>query len=250
MRRALPLAGLLLAWTLMLGAPSCPPPAPQPTPTPCVTCPAGQHCEGGACVADPPPPTPDPSPICEPGATCGCWHRPPGEEWQQLPPCTPECPAAPSCPAGEHAEVQSPGNPCTVYTGRCVADAPEPTVCTIPLNGTPVLGAYWHQDRVVDFTPKITNPTRCNLPEVGYPGRQTCPACDEGCLQRGVCETALMGGPAPKWACDSPTLRCYDDDGWKVRVAGVGTGTMLACYPNRAACVTLQMTCGAGGCRK
>ena len=34
-------------------------------------------------------PEPQPSPVCPPvGATCGCWHRPPGEEWQQLPPCT------------------------------------------------------------------------------------------------------------------------------------------------------------------
>src|SRR3990167_1560736 len=35
----------------------------------------------------PPTPAPQPSPICEPGATCGCWHQPPGEDWQQLPPC-------------------------------------------------------------------------------------------------------------------------------------------------------------------
>ena len=227
----------LVVLTLPLGAAKgCPP--PQPPPDPCVTCPTGQHCEGGVCVADPPPP--DPSPVCQEGETCGCWVKPPGEEWQQLPPCppTPTCPA--TCPAGQS---------CTDPLAGCVPTAPEPTVCTIPLNGTPVLGAYWHQGRVVDFTPKITNPTRCNLPEVGYPGRQACPVCDEACQQRGACESLLMGGPAPKWACDSPTLRCYDDDGWKVRVAGVGTGTMLACFPNRAACVTLQMACDAGGCR-
>ena len=37
----------------------------------------------------PTPPTPpaDPSPVCEAGATCGCWHRPPGSAWLQLPPC-------------------------------------------------------------------------------------------------------------------------------------------------------------------
>jgi len=134
MRRALPLAGLLLAWTLMLGAPSCPPPAPQPTPTPCVTCPAGQHCEGGACVADPPPPTPDPSPVCEPGATCGCWHRPPGEEWQQLPPCppTPTCPA--TCPAG---------TACADPVAGCVPTPPEPpTGCSIDGEPGPELQGY------------------------------------------------------------------------------------------------------------
>lgn len=52
-------------------------------------------CLGGAgCVthhppAPPvvPPPVVDPSPVCQPGATCGCWHRPPGQNWQRLPDC-------------------------------------------------------------------------------------------------------------------------------------------------------------------
>ena len=45
---------------------------------------------GGQPPSPPTPvPEPVPSPVCEVGATCGCWHRPPGQEWQQLPPCTP-----------------------------------------------------------------------------------------------------------------------------------------------------------------
>ena len=239
MRRVfLPLAGLLIAWGLLLGAPACPPPAPQPTPTPCVTCPAGQHCEGGVCVADPPPP--DPSPVCQEGETCGCWVKPPGEEWQQLPPCppTPTCPA--TCPAG---------TACADPVAGCVQTPPVGS-CTIPLNGTPLLGAYFLYPRIVDFTPKIQNAPRCALPEVGYPGRQACPVCDEACQQRGACEEALMGGAAPTFTCDSIALQCFSEDGWKVRVAGIGTGTLTACYPNRKACVTIAITCDAGGCKK
>ena len=243
-------------WLAVIGLlllPSCGPikPPKPPEPPPCLTCPAGQRCEGGVCVPDPSPPCPDFGvPWCHeavPPMTCGaCKHQPAGES---CPIMAPECPPPqPTCPAECPA-----GTACTDPEAGCVPTPPEPPQpgpCTIPLNGTPVLGAYWHQDRIVDFTPKITNPVRCNLPEVGYPGRQTCPVCDEACLQRGVCEQELIGGPRVNFNCDSPTLKCYDDDGWKVRVAGVGTGTMLACYPNRAACVTLQMTCDAGGCRK
>jgi len=127
---------------------------------------------------------------------------------------------------------------------------PPPGVCTIPLNGTPLLGAYFLYPRIVDFTPKIQNAPRCALPEVGYPGRQACPVCDEACVQRGPCEEALMGGPAPTFACDSIALQCFSEDGWKVRVAGIGTGTLTACYPNRKACVTIAITCDAGGCKK
>lgn len=68
MRRAWLALGLMVLW-------GCPPggsPGPQPTPTP----------------------EPAPSPICEPGATCGCWHQPPGEDWQQLPDCGAPPPAA------------------------------------------------------------------------------------------------------------------------------------------------------------
>lgn len=45
---------------------------------------------GGACPAPSPTPSPEPTipvPVCEEGQTCSCWHRPPGEPWQQLPPC-------------------------------------------------------------------------------------------------------------------------------------------------------------------
>ena len=60
-------------------------PAPEPTAEPTVE-PTAE-------------PEPDPSPVCPPvGATCGCWHRPPGEEWQQLPPCSePTAPPVAEC---------------------------------------------------------------------------------------------------------------------------------------------------------
>lgn len=35
----------------------------------------------------PPPPTPPPiehQPVCNPGDICGCWHQPPGQDWQKL----------------------------------------------------------------------------------------------------------------------------------------------------------------------
>lgn len=45
-------------------------------------------CPGGGPGPQPTPtPDPVPSPICEPGATCGCWHQPPGQDWQRLPDC-------------------------------------------------------------------------------------------------------------------------------------------------------------------
>jgi len=161
MRRVfLPLAGLLIAWGLLLGAPACPPPAPQPTPTPCVTCPAGQHCEGGVCVADPPPP--DPSPVCQEGETCGCWVKPPGEEWQQLPPCppTPTCPA--TCPAGQS---------CTDPLAGCVPTPPEPPAgCSIDGEPGPEIPGYRPalggqvNDAMTSLRPECAAGSRCVVP--------------------------------------------------------------------------------------
>lgn len=127
----------------------------------------------------------------------------------------------------------------------------DPNVCTIPLNGTPELGVYFLQDRLVDFTPKIRNAARCDLPEVGYKGRQSCPVCDEGCAQRGICESDLMGGIPPNYTCVSTTLKCNRAEGdWQVHVNGIGTGTMKACYPNGRACTTINMTCTSVKCVK
>ena len=248
MKRWLTVMLFLLAWDLSMGASCGGIKPPQPPATCPEACPAGTHCEGTVCVADPPPPVEclPGVPWCTAGQTCGnCKHNPTSDptHCEMAPACPPPVPVCPTCPVGQS---------CTDPAVGCVSkppEPPEPTACTIPLTGTPVLGAYWLQDRIVDFTPKLTSAARCALPEVGYPGRQTCPVCDEACVQRGICEQQLIGGSRINFNCDSETLRCYDDDGWKVRVAGVGTGTMLACYPNRRACVTLQMACDAGGCR-
>lgn len=67
-----------------LGADKCEPrkPAPEPAPTPG-----------------------DPTPVCAPGASCGCWHRPPGSDWIQLPPC-PTDPPATACTIPDQGAVR------------------------------------------------------------------------------------------------------------------------------------------------
>lgn len=111
MRRGVLLA-CVLALPLFMGADGCggggfpwppkptatPGPTPVPTPTP------------------EPTPTP-PSPQCVEGQSCGCWHKPPGEEWQQFPPCPTPTPtpvptmpppaisACPTMPLAEGARV-------------------------------------------------------------------------------------------------------------------------------------------------
>lgn len=143
MRRWLAVMGLLIAWAILLGAPSCPPPAPQPTPTPCVSCPAGQHCEGYECVADPPPPCPELGvPWCHetvPPMTCGqCQHQPAGERCPimappcDVPPPTPVCPA--TCPAGQA---------CTDPVAGCVpTPSPPPGGCSIDGEPGPEIPGY------------------------------------------------------------------------------------------------------------
>jgi len=62
-------------------------PGPQPTPSP--------------------EPTP-PSPICEVDQICGCWHQPPGEDWQYLGDCAEPTPA----PTPEPTPTPTPGVGC------------------------------------------------------------------------------------------------------------------------------------------
>ena len=52
-------------------------------------------CAGNPAPQPPPVPAPEPTPICNPGETCGCWHQPPGQDWQRLPDC-----GAPPAPGG------------------------------------------------------------------------------------------------------------------------------------------------------
>lgn len=174
MRRALPVAGLLLAWGLLLGAPSCPPPAPQPPPASCPACLEGQHCPSPAvgCVADPPPPCPELGvPWCHeavPPATCGaCQHQPAGEACPILaPPCPTGPPPSPcACPAGQHCEA-----------GRCVADAPPSPSTGCSIDGEPgpeipgyrpALGAEVNA-AMTALRPDCEPGSRCVLPE----GRQ------------------------------------------------------------------------------
>ena len=162
--RWMAVVGMALAGALLLGAEKCQPPNPQPTPTPCTTCPAGSHCEGGVCVTDPIPPTPDPSPVCEPGATCGCWHRPPGEPWQKLPDCPPPTPTCPAeCPAGTS---------CTDPSAGCVPTPPEPSEgCVIAGEPTETIPGYPAQygnrvnAAIVALYPTCTVGARCVVTE-------------------------------------------------------------------------------------
>lgn len=86
-------------------APSCGPvPSPQP-PMPSPT------------------PEPVPSPICEPGATCGCWHRPPGQDWQQLPPCSTPAPPGPT-----PGPTPSPGAGCVLVGAGAELPAHRPVL--------------------------------------------------------------------------------------------------------------------------
>ena len=122
MRRALPLAGLLIAWGLLLGAPSCPPPPPATCPA---ACPLGTACLDAAKGCQPIPP---PGPVCEVGVQhCGCWVMPPETgRWEQL-----------SCPAGQTCTPEM----------TCAASEPPPepppaTGCSIDGEPGPLLAGY------------------------------------------------------------------------------------------------------------
>jgi len=166
--RWLPLLLILLALPFLLGAGSCSwPPAPQPTPSPTAT------------PEPTPTPEPDPSPVCPPaGATCGCWHRPPGEPWQQLPPCP--TPAPTPTPTPTPAPTPPP-------TGTACPKALEPGAyvylkdkrygngldSTVFVHGDPELCWLIHSVAVND----------CHL---------------EGWAKRAECEIELAGG-CPVW---------------------------------------------------
>lgn len=76
----------LLLLPLLLAAGWCPVPTPTPSPEPTA-----------------------PAPVCQEGQTCGCWHMPPGQGWQQLPPCTtPTPPPASGCVLAGEPSVSSP----------------------------------------------------------------------------------------------------------------------------------------------
>lgn len=108
------------AWAWFIGAviaagcnglhiPPVPIPTPPPTPPPQV-CPAapGPWCTAAVaenCWSTPTAteiewigpcaePAVPPVKVCNPGETCGCYHRPPGQRWQQLPGCVEPPPAA------------------------------------------------------------------------------------------------------------------------------------------------------------
>ena len=122
MRRALPIAGLLLASALLLGAPSCPPPAPATCPD---ACPLGAACPDPAKGCQPIQP---PGPVCEIGVeVCDCWVMPPETGlWEQV-----------SCPAGQTCTPKK----------QCVAPEPPPeppptTGCSIDGEPGPLIQGY------------------------------------------------------------------------------------------------------------
>jgi hypothetical protein len=84
--------GVTLALMLLVGCASPKPKPKPPTPPPVVT----------------------PSPVCQPGATCGCYHQPPGQDWQKLPDCETTPPVVPpakppaTCEFNEHTAVPMP----------------------------------------------------------------------------------------------------------------------------------------------
>lgn len=73
-----------------------------------------------------PPPVATPSPVCQPGATCGCYHRPPGQDWQKLPDCAPKPPAGDDPPTGcvfnEHTAIAVDGVPAPAKVLLAVMD--------------------------------------------------------------------------------------------------------------------------------
>lgn len=96
--------------------------------------------------------------------------------------------------------------------------------------------AYLLYPRVVDSTPRVCNPERCDL--VGYTGRYCCPAAMEGDPQRYECEVKLMGGPRPDYEIQvvEGNLRWDYEEDWKARISGDGKGRIRSCYPNGKAC--------------
>ena len=145
MRRALPLAGLLIAWGLLLGAPSCPPPPPATCPA---ACPLGTACLDAAKGCQPIPP---PGPVCEVGVQhCGCWVMPPElGEWLELrcspgETCTPEKQCAPAPPPTPTCPAKCPaGQSCTDPAVGCAPTPPPPSGgCSIDGEPGPMIVGY------------------------------------------------------------------------------------------------------------
>lgn len=205
MRRwAVPAALLAL---LCLGAAKCPPVPPTPTPTPT-------------------PAPPPPSPVCQPGEVCGCWHQPPGQDWQQLPPCPtppPACPA--SCPAGQV---------CTDPATGCVPTPPPPAGCVLAGQpGAPIPDYVPQLGATVNAVMAVLRPDcevggRCVLTE----GRQEWQAKVEARLRAaGLCAGQHEAGTdemAVARALDTPW------EGWHV-YAGPDTGPGTVVWSPQAA---------------
>jgi hypothetical protein len=136
-------------------------------------------CGGNLPPQPPEPPEPEPEPQCHViGATCDCYHKPPGEDWQWI-----DCPEPP--------------------------DPPDPGTCPL---GTP------HASRVPRAQVKLAGygrgfqatPFGCfgrdyycseamNWPEACADARSCGPVAPDGHPQREVCEQAFLGTECPVW---------------------------------------------------
>ena len=192
----------------------------------------------------PPPPPPDPSPVCvPPDIVTGCWHRPPGEDWQYIP----EDEHEPLCKPDVLVTGcwhKPPGEDWQFIPAPELPPEPEPgdEECTTRLDGEPLMGGPTsHQARVYDCTPLIKNMERCR--DLGFlidgQPRVRCPAAQEGSPQRYPCEVELMGGPVPAWeltVTSGDLKRGNSSEDWAFRIKGTGKGKLRACYPNGKAC--------------
>jgi hypothetical protein len=149
------------------------------------------------------PPTPQPTPdvppnggrICNIDEICGCWHKPPNEDWQYLG----DCPIPPvdsctgiTCDPGFHCEA-----------GKCVKDPvipPSPTVKCLagicPLEDR-YINAKTSGPNYVDSTERCRNRAYCEK-STGIVGNSNCALGIEGTEQRIVCELEHSPG-CLKW---------------------------------------------------
>ena len=213
------IVGLVVSQALLLVlfsscGPIKPPQPPEPTPTPCVTCPAGQHCEGGVCVVDPPPPCPELGvPWCHettPPMTCGqCKHQPAGERCPIMaPPCDVPPPVCPTCPAGQS---------CTDPAVGCVKDPVVPPVGACPWKLSSYPGAHlaantkpWGNG--FDHT-TLVDGSRVYCLERGWTdGRSKCQVAQDGDPHKVPCEIEFGNGCA-RWEFRSGGVQrpCVDD---------------------------------------
>lgn len=199
----------------------------KPAEDPCLDADCECGCEDGACIECPTPPDPplppaDPHvPKCKPaeGFKCDCWTKGPSTngEWVWA-----KCDVPPDVPDGDFAACEE------RYTSH---------VC---LEGGAEMGAYWYQNRIADFTPKLKNKDRCAYYDFIINGspRLSCPTTQDADPRRGPSEVELMGGPTPRLEVIvlSGDITVSQPDGWKAKVHGSGSGKLRACYPNGKAC--------------